>query len=300
MNQKTELNEFISTIKQIVTTSSSTFLQNFSQTHPLVIFKKQNRAPEDIMERSKALALDVAQATSDSEDNFLTWIHNYASNRWNGFANDYHSIRHLVSKREKIVDAGAAPYILSALLNQDGHEIIPLDIDPGRHLPVIELLNLTPRQCALDKDRWPVESDSCSIVIMNEVFEHLLNPLHALKNTHRILKKGGYFTMTTPNLGSYSGIVNFFLANRAQALSTDIYSEYIKLERIGHMGHVREYTINEMCDCAEKVGFALKKIEFSGPSKYRLLVKQNQKIEIDLTNSAPHLLLKARYFFKKQ
>ncbi len=106
--------------------------------------------------------------------------------------------------------------------------------------------------------------------------------------------------MTTPNLGSYSGIVNFFLANRAQALSTDIYSEYIKLECIGHMGHVREYTINEICDCAEKVGFALESIAFSGPSKYQLLVQRNQKIVIDLTHSAPHLLLKARYFFRKQ
>ncbi|UCG05017.1 MAG: methyltransferase domain-containing protein, partial [Desulfobacterales bacterium] len=167
-------------------------------------------------------------------------------------------------------------------------------------IPVIQLLKLTQRQCALDKDQWPIESDSCSMVIMNEVFEHLLNPLHALRNTYRILKKGGYFTMTTPNLGSYSGIVNFFLANRAQALSTDIYSEYLKLERIGHMGHVREYTINEMCACAERVGFALESIEFSGPSKYQLVVQRNQKIVVDLSHSAPHLLLKARYFFKKQ
>ena len=98
MNQKIEVDKIVSTIKQIVSINSSAFLQNFSRTHASVGFTKQTQAPEAITERAEALALDIAQSTVNSEDNYLAWIHNYASTRWNSFAHDYNSIQLLVSK----------------------------------------------------------------------------------------------------------------------------------------------------------------------------------------------------------
>jgi len=45
---------------------------------------------------------------------------------------------------------------------------------------------------------------------------------------------------------------------------TSIYEEWQKLERIGHMGHVREYTANELIEFVENFGFKLIKLEFTG------------------------------------
>jgi hypothetical protein len=43
-----------------------------------------------------------------------------------------------------------------------------------------------------------------------------------------------------------------------------VYRQYEKLESLGHMGHVREYTTREVCDFLTRVGFRVDKIVFRG------------------------------------
>lgn len=48
--------------------------------------------------------------------------------------------------------------------------------------------------------RLPFKDGAFNIVYSGEVIEHLYNPDLFLQETHRILKKGGYALITTPNL----------------------------------------------------------------------------------------------------
>src|SRR5690606_35036297 len=49
----------------------------------------------------------------------------------------------------------------------------------------------------------------------------------------------------------------------------DVYSEYMKLEKLGHMGHVREYTPKEMVIFLQKCGFSVKAIIYRGGPNYK-------------------------------
>ena len=46
------------------------------------------------------------------------------------------------------------------------------------------------------------EPESFDVVTMNDVIEHVIDPVATLKEVHRILKKDGILFMTTPNIGT--------------------------------------------------------------------------------------------------
>jgi len=81
---------------------------------------------------------------------------------------------------------------------------------------------------------------------------------------HRVLRPKGLLLMSTPNLKSLRGIINFLLFDRAASLNTDIYSAYESIAKYGVMGHIREYTPTEVCDFLMKMGFAIREIIFRG------------------------------------
>jgi len=55
---------------------------------------------------------------------------------------------------------------------------------------------------------------------------------------------------------SASGIIALVLRGQSAFLCPDIYAEYEKLQTIGHMGHVREYTPRDVISLAQHVGLA--------------------------------------------
>jgi len=52
----------------------------------------------------------------------------------------------------------------------------------------------------LNKDKLPYQDNYFDLVLMEEVIEHLANPDNALEEVRRVLKPGGLFIITTPNL----------------------------------------------------------------------------------------------------
>ena len=53
------------------------------------------------------------------------------------------------------------------------------------------------------------------------------------------------------------GIYKFLFKGVAYASSRDLHEEWAKIETIGHMGHVREYTISELKHFMTKIGFEI-------------------------------------------
>ncbi len=51
------------------------------------------------------------------------------------------------------------------------------------------------------KSKFPKES--FDVVVMNDVIEHVIDPVKTLHEVNRILKKGGLLFMTTPNIGTF-------------------------------------------------------------------------------------------------
>jgi hypothetical protein len=69
---------------------------------------------------------------------------------------------------------------------------------------------------------------------------------------------------------SLDGIRNFLFRDRAFSCAPSIYLEYKKLQTIGHMGHVREYTRTEVVEFLQTIGFVVTEVKYRGEYENRL------------------------------
>jgi 2-polyprenyl-3-methyl-5-hydroxy-6-metoxy-1,4-benzoquinol methylase len=219
---------------------------------------------------STRLAL-VRRSVDDIEPDRLDlqdWLQAYARHHCHRIALDLEIVERYSTRENVIIDCGCVPLILTASLKALGYNVHGIDIDPSRFSSTISKLNLRVSKCNIETEALPLETGSCDMVIFNELFEHLrINPIFTIGEVRRVLRSNGMLLLSTPNLRSLKGLANFLLRNKAYSNSGDIYHEYQKLERLGHMGHVREYTTAEVSEFLSRLGFHVQTLVFRGRYK---------------------------------
>ena len=100
----------------------------------------------------------------------------------------------------------------------------------------------------------PFEDESFDAVVATEIFEHLISPLEMISEGGRILKKGGYYIITTPNVHHIGAVLRLMLCK----------SNYERLDRSPMYlqndpwrGHIRFYTKEELKTLYERAGLEL-------------------------------------------
>lgn len=86
--------------------------------------------------------------------------------------------------------------------------VLGLDVDvaSGRLNPLVDEFR------ALDpKSPWPVENESCGLVLADCVIEHLPSPASFFSESYRSLEKDGYLAIRTTNVLSYIGLAARFV-----------------------------------------------------------------------------------------
>lgn len=157
-----------------------------------------------------------------------------------------------------VLEVGAAPFQLTAILDAT-YDLVALDLEPDRFSAIIDEFDLAVEPCDIEREQFPLDEDSVDLVLFTEVFEHLrIDPIHTLREIHRVLEPGGVLIMSTPNLYSLAGIYDFL---RGAGLN-DPYDEFEKLETVGHMGHVRLYSNDEIERFLSKTGFVVTDVDF--------------------------------------
>jgi SAM-dependent methyltransferase len=229
--------------------------------------KNNSRSVRDAINR----ALEMIQPTEKSHSD---WFKKYIDDHYERFHDDLILLNERVPKGSIVIDVGCAPMVFtvaSALLN---YKVIGIDLSPDRisFLEVEEKIDL--RNCDIEKSDLPVEDSSADCIVLSEVFEHLrLNPPRFLRGLREKLKPNGIFILTTPNLYSARGINNFIKKGRAEVLCSKPHIEYQKLDTLGHMGHVREYTLEEIKETLYHCGFIVVDI------KHREYIKKMRLVE---------------------
>lgn len=200
------------------------------------------------------------------------WFRAYASNHARRIAFDLDRVERHVRPGDRILEFGAVPLLLTLPLHERGHDVTGVDLDPSRFASTIASFDLNVVQCDIEREPLPLPDKTWDVAVFNELFEHLrINPIFTLREVRRVLKPDGLLLLSTPNLRSLFGLYNFLIRNRSYSCSPDVYAQYAKLEEIGHMGHVREYTVPEVIDFLDNVGFTVEHVTFRGGYPDRLL-----------------------------
>lgn len=126
----------------------------------------------------------------------------------------------------------------------------------GRRMKNFEI---SMKSCDLNNESLPWDDSTFDIVIFSEVMEHLLiSPLSPLMEMARVLKNGGYLIITTPNAASFAHIV-FLLSGRHFMPEL----EDTVMTADPDIGHIREYTLNEIKTLVTNAGLKIDKVMMS-------------------------------------
>jgi glycosyltransferase involved in cell wall biosynthesis len=111
-----------------------------------------------------------------------------------------------------------------------------------------------------EKDPFPYPDGHFSTVVCGELIEHLFeDPMHLMSEVNRILKPGGHFVVTTPNVAALRGISAIL-----QGYHPGFFHAYIRPATEGgevDARHNREYTPREIHQLLENSGFEVVRLE---------------------------------------
>jgi SAM-dependent methyltransferase len=216
-------------------------------------------------ERHLALIDQIAEGIEPDESSLAEWYSEYYSHHRTRLAADLHLVDQNVAKGARVLEYGAIPLLMTAALAALDFQVNALDLAPERFAGAIGNLGLDVTRCDVETEKVPFAEGIFDVVLFNELFEHLrINPVFTMREVHRVLKPGGLLLLSTPNLRSFRGIRNLVLRNQGHAVSAGVYRQYEKLETLGHMGHVREYTTREVSDFLTRIGFRVEKTIYRG------------------------------------
>ena len=242
----------------------------------VVDFLAENSALEFV----QLVDLAVGEINNLNIEDSNGWIKTYIANRNNSltYPSDVFLVNEYLPKQASICECGAAPFILTKALNLQGYEVTGIDIAPER-FSHLEKLGLNIVKCNVDKEALPFEECQFEAVIFNELFEHLReNLIFTMQEVYRILRPGGLLFLSTPNLKNLVGVVNFLIKSKSYSCAGNLFHEWNKINTIGHMGHVREYTAFEVSDFLSNLGFQTSKIIYRG--RYESMNKKLQIMSI--------------------
>ena len=201
----------------------------------------------ELFERVEKSLANLDGSTAEMQD----WSLNYFRNHRKRYMSDIGVVMKY-HETGRILELGSAPFHFTALLREMGLPVTGVDINPERFSGYIRSEGLDVVKCDVENEELPFGDGSFQLVVFNEVFEHMrINPITTLQKIHRVIQPGGYLMLSTPNLYSIVTYINFVMGKGFD----DPYEQFDKLQKFGHMGHVREYAVPQVRKFLRKTGF---------------------------------------------
>lgn len=173
-------------------------------------------------------------------------------------------LTHHVSRDARVLDLASGSGALLARLRDLGYKdlsAVELNVESFRFDGV------TPRPLDLNTDfARAYDRRDFGLVTAVEIIEHLDAPRQFVRNVHALLRTGGYFLLTTPNVAHWVGRVRFGLSGSLRQFQRHDYH---------YQRHISPITDVQMRLMLEEVGFELVAFTtagtFFGPVKRAVL-----------------------------
>lgn len=150
------------------------------------------------------------------------------------------------SKGQKILDVGAGEGALTKSLHEMGHHPQACDLFP-------DMFKYPAVQCdEVDITKgFPYPDHAFDIVIAVEVIEHILDHEIFFRETNRILKPGGRFYASTPNILSMKSRIRFLFRGFPYSFKP------LDMENFNGLQHLASLSLDQYNFLATKHGFGL-------------------------------------------
>ncbi len=159
----------------------------------------------------------------------------------------------------KILEIGSHPYHLTYAMKRLGYDVVGLDIDPQRYDHFIRKHGLSVIKSDIETDPLPFEDNTFNLILFNEVFEHLrIDPIRTLIEINRVSRPGGIMILSTPNLYALHRILLFLVGRGIK----DPYGAFKQMHDVGHMGHIREYSVKEVKKFLTNTGWKVEAVHY--------------------------------------
>lgn len=111
---------------------------------------------------------------------------------------------------------------------------------------------------------WPYKSDYFDYVVSSQVIEHILDTDNFVTESVRVLKKGGYFYVSTPNLAAWFNRLIFLFGYQPFFTEVSNIDKTLGLkftqsltDNRASLGHIRVFTLRGLVDLLEYHGFEI-------------------------------------------
>jgi SAM-dependent methyltransferase len=207
----------------------------------------------------------------------FSWNPWFLETYWPENAQRVKSIVELASKpgasagdgQRTVLDAGCANGYIACLFNELGFRASAMDsYDEARRDEMFARRNIAYTKGNLN-DAPPLASfadHSMDVVVLGEVFEHILNhPAGLLQAVYRILRPGGIVILTTPNPSTLANSIRL-LGDGYVLWGTPSFLRDVKLQgnTVIDRGdiHYREYPAWIVADLMKEIGYRIESIQY--------------------------------------
>ena len=111
----------------------------------------------------------------------------------------------------------------------------------------------------------PLKEDSVDIIIAGEIIEHIYNPIKFVRECNRVLKKGGFFIISTPNICSLKNRFKVFMGQLPEYCAEP--SEEESFER-----HIIDFNFPKLIKILKENGFRIIKKTSNGIISHSKLI----------------------------
>ena len=210
----------------------------------------------------------------------------------------------LLEKGEKLLDLGGGRGDCGEAVKASSlyKEIYGVDVD-FKLLEESKERGLVINRCDLNKGALPFKCNYFDAITCLEVIEHIINPHEILREVNRILKPGGIFIISTPNIQWIYHIFRLILGYGPSTSFPDsnIFRYYRSNSYDG--GHVKYFTKRDLCNLMISSNFIINQIRLTytvNSPILKRLIKLCINIPILKYFLSPGIVIKARKTRKEE